>query len=92
MIVDTSGIEIMEHDEGKYRVVFMGPLAKDFAIVDRLVSNLQKRCNLPAQTVTKMMRLAPITVKKGISLLEAQRYKAALEGMGARVMIEVMES
>jgi ribosomal protein L7/L12 len=38
--------------------------------------------------VTKMMRLAPLTVKNGIDLGEAQRYQRALEGMGAKVRIE----
>ena len=78
----------MENKETKYRVIFMGPVIKDFGLVDQLVQNLQNHCNLSAQAVTKMMRLAPITVKNGVDLHEAERYKKALEGMGARVEIE----
>jgi hypothetical protein len=43
---------------------------------------------LSSQAVTKMMRLAPLTVKNGVDLHEAERYKRALEGMGAKVEIE----
>ena len=78
----------MGNGEAKYRVIFMGPVIKDFGLVDQLVQNLQNHCNLSAQVVTKMMRLAPITVKNGVDLHEAERYKKALEGMGARVEIE----
>ncbi len=81
----------MEHDEAKYRVIFLGPMAKDFGLVDKLVNNLQSRCNLPAHVVTKMLRLAPLTVKKEVTLTEARRYKMALEEMGARVRIELMD-
>jgi ribosomal protein L7/L12 len=38
-----------------------------------------------------MMRLAPITVKNGVDLQEAERYKRALEGMGAKVSIEPID-
>lgn len=69
----------------------MGPAVKDFGLVDQLVQNLQDHCNLSSQVVTKMMRLAPLTVKHGVDLHEAERYKKALEGMGARVEIEPMD-
>ena len=68
----------MENGEAKYRVIFMGPAIKDFGLVDQLVRTLQDHCNLSAQVVTKMMRLAPITVKNGGDLQEAERYKKAL--------------
>jgi len=35
-----------------------------------------------------MMRLAPLTVKNCVDLQEAERYKRALEGMGAKAEIE----
>lgn len=72
----------------KYRVIFMGAAVKDFCLVDKLVQNLQNHCNLSSQVVTKMMRLAPLTVKNGVDRQEAERYKRALEGMGAKVAIE----
>ena len=81
----------MEQDGQKYRVIFMGAAVKDFALVDKLAKNLQDHCNLSTQVVTKMMRLAPITVKNGVDLQEAERYKRALEGMGAKVTIEPMD-
>ena len=81
----------MEEDGQKYRVIFMGASVKDFGLVDKLAKNLQDHCNLSSQVVTKMMRLAPITVKNGVDLQEAERYKRALEGMGAKVTIEPMD-
>ncbi len=79
---------IMANGEAKYRVIFLGPAVKDFGLVDQLVKNLQDHCNLSMQVVTKMMRLAPLTVKNCTDLREAERYKRALEGMGAKVEIE----
>ena len=87
----SSGIQIMEQDGQKYRVIFMGAAVKDFGLVDKLAKNLQDHCNISAQVVTKMMRLAPITVKNGVDLQEAERYKRALEGMGAKVSIEPID-
>lgn len=81
----------MENGQAKYRVIFMGPAVKDFGLVDQLVRNLQNHCNLSSRVVTKMMRLAPLTVKHGVDWPEAERYKKALEGMGARVEIEPMD-
>jgi hypothetical protein len=78
----------MANGEAKYRVIFLGPAVKDFGLVDQLVKNLQDHCNLSSQVVTKMMRLAPLTVKYCNDLREAERYKRALEGMGAKVDIE----
>ena len=84
------GDEIMAEGETKYQVIFMGPADKDFGLVEKLVGNLQNYCHLSSQVVTKMMRLAPITVKHGVDLQEAERYKRALEDMGAKVAIEPM--
>lgn len=81
----------MRTSEAKYRVIFLGPALKDFGLVDQLVKNLQDHCNLSSQVVTKMLRLAPLTVKNGVDLREAERYKRALEGMGARVEIEPLD-
>jgi cobalamin biosynthesis Co2+ chelatase CbiK len=81
----------MANGEQKYRVIFMGAAVKDFGMVDKLVNNLQNHCHISAQAVTKMMRLAPITVKNEVGLQEAERYKRALEGMGAKVVIEPID-
>ncbi len=80
----------MGQDERRYRVIFLGPAARDFGLVDKLVKNLQMYLRLSAQNVTKMMGLAPITVKKGIDLKEAQKYKKVLDEIGAKVRIEPM--
>ncbi len=82
----------MEQNRGKYTVIFLGPASKNFNLVDKLVKNLQVYFRLSAQNVTKMMRLAPITVKNGINLKEAQRYKMLLEEIGANVRIEPMDA
>jgi ribosomal protein L7/L12 len=87
----SNGSQIMEKDGQKYRVIFMGAAVKDFGLVDKLAKNLQDHCNISAQVVTKMMRLAPLTVKNGVDLHEAERYKRVLEGMGAKVTIEPMD-
>ena len=81
----------MADDKTKYRVIFKGAAAKEFGLVDKLVKNLKDHCHISAQAVTKMMRLAPITVKNEVDLQEAQRYKRALEGMGAKVEIEPID-
>ncbi len=78
----------MTNGDAKYRVIFLGPAVKDFGLVDQLVKNLQDHCNLSMQVVTKMMRLAPLAVKNCTDLREAERYKRALEGMGAKAEIE----
>ena len=72
----------------RYKVIFLGAATKDFGLVSQLTKNLQNHCHLSSQVVTKMMRLAPLTVKNGVDLKEAQRYQRALEGMGAKVRIE----
>ncbi len=82
---------MMVQEEERYRVIFLGPAAKDFGLVDKLVRNLRIYFRLSAQNVTKMMRLAPITVKNGINLKEAQRYKTVLEEIGAKVKIEPID-
>lgn len=79
------------HGEEKFKVIFMGPAANDFGLVDKLVKNLQVYFRLSAQNVTKMMRLSPLTVKNGIDLKEAERYKTVLEEIGAKVRIEPMD-
>jgi hypothetical protein len=79
---------MMEQNEKKYKVIFFGPANKDFGLVDKLVKNLQVYFGISAQNVTKMIRLAPITVKNGINLREANRYKDVLEEIGAKVGIE----
>ena len=79
---------MVKKDEKKYKVVFLGPAARDFGLVDKLVKNLQTYFGISAQNVTKMIRLAPLTVKNGINLREANRYKDVLEEIGAKVGIE----
>ena len=74
----------------RYKVVFEGAATKDFGVVGQLTRNLQNQCHLTTQAVTKMMRLAPLTVKNGVELQEAQRYQRALEAMGAKVRIELV--
>jgi hypothetical protein len=81
----------MSDNNRKYKVIFEGAAARDLRLVDKLAKNLQNHCHLSPQVVTKMMRLAPLTVKNGVDLGEAQRYQRALEGMGAKVRIEQLD-
>jgi hypothetical protein len=81
----------MGDNNARYKVIFEGAATKDFGLVDKLTKNLQNHCHLSTQAVTKMMRLAPLTVKNGVDLREAERYQRALEEMGAKVRIEAID-
>lgn len=82
---------MVEGDNVKYKVVFLGPPTRDIGVVDRLAKNLQVGLRLSRQSVAKIMYLAPVAVKKEVDLGRAQRLKAFLEKMGAAVKIEPMD-
>ena len=73
--------------ETKYNVTFLGPTQNDLEHVTKLASGLKERFKLSDEVVTRMMRMAPVIIKKGATAAEAERYKAALEAMGARVNV-----
>lgn len=75
----------------RYSITFLGPVQNDLEHVNKLVEGLKARFKLSDEAVTKMMRMAPVAIKKGATLAEAQQYKGALEAIGARIQVEPVE-
>jgi hypothetical protein len=80
-----------DEQEARYKVTFFGPVHNDIANVNKLVEGLKDRFKLTDEAVTKMMRMAPVAIKSGTTLSEAQRYQEVLEAMGAKVQVEPIE-
>jgi len=76
----------------QYNVIFLGPDHRSEESVNRLKEELKNRFQLSDAAVTKMLRLAPVTVKKGLSVSEAARYQEALEAIGASIEVEPVDS
>jgi hypothetical protein len=55
--------------------------------VNKLAAGLKDRFKLDDEAVTKMMKMAPVAIKTGATLSEAERYKEILETIGAKVQI-----
>jgi hypothetical protein len=79
---------LSDGQEARYTVTFLGPAHNDIANVNRLAQGLKDRFKLSDEAVTKVMKMAPVVIKKGATSSEAQRYKEALEAIGARVQLE----
>jgi hypothetical protein len=79
---------LSDGQEARYKVTFLGPAHNDIANVNRLAQGLKDRFKLSDEAVTKVMKMAPVVIKKGATSSEAQRYKEALEVIGARVQLE----
>ncbi|MBN1253909.1 MAG: YIP1 family protein [Deltaproteobacteria bacterium] len=77
-----------DEQEARYKVVFLGPVQNDLATVNKLVQGLKDRFKLSAEGITSMMKMAPVAIKTGATLSEAERYKEILETIGAKVQIE----
>jgi hypothetical protein len=82
---------LSDEQEIRYKVTFFGPVHNDIANVNRLVEGLKGRFKLSDEAVTKMMRMAPVAIKSGTTLSEAQRYQTVLEALGAKVQVEPVE-
>jgi hypothetical protein len=82
---------LSDEQEARYKVTFFGPVYNDIANVNKLVEGLKDRFKLTDEVVTKMMRMAPVAIKSGTTLSEAQRYQAVLEAIGAKVQVEPIE-
>ena len=80
-----------DEQEARYRVTFLGPIHNDLANVSKLADGLKDRFKLSEEAVTKMMRTAPVTIKKETTLAEAQQYKEVLEAIGAKVQVDPIE-
>jgi hypothetical protein len=75
----------------RYSITFLGPVQNDLEHVNKLGEGLKARFKLSDEAVTKVMRMTPVVIKKDATLAEAQQYKGALEAIGARVQVELVE-
>jgi hypothetical protein len=82
---------LSDGEEARYRITFLGPVHNDLAHVNTLAEGLKARFKLTDEAVTKMMRMAPVVIKKEATAAEAQRYKTALEAIGARIELALVE-
>jgi len=82
---------LSDEQEARYKVVFLGPVQNDLANVNKLAEGLKDRFKLDDEAVTRMMRMAPVAIKKDATFSEAQKYKGVLEAIGARVQLEPIE-
>ena len=80
-----------DEQEARYKVIFLGPVHNDLANVNKLAEGLKDRFKLSEEAVTKMMRTAPVAIKKEATLAEAQQYKEVLEALGAKVQVDLLE-
>ena len=79
-----------DEQEARYKVVFLGPVQNDLANVNKLAAGLKDHFKLPDEAVTRLMRMAPVAIKKGTTLSVAEKYKKVLEAIGGKVQIEPM--
>jgi len=82
---------LSDEQGARYKVTFLGPVQNDIANVNKLAQGLKDRFKLSDEAVTKVMRMAPVVIKKDATLAEAQQYKGVLEAIGARVQLEPIE-
>ena len=80
-----------DEQAARYNITFFGPVQNDLEHVNKLAEGLKERFKLSDEAVTKMMRMAPVVIKKDATLAEAQQYKGALEAIGAKVQVEPVE-
>jgi hypothetical protein len=82
---------LSDEQAARYTITFFGPVQNDLEHVNKLAEGLKERFKLSDEAVTKMMRMAPVVIKKDATLTEAQQYKGALEAIGAKVQVEPVE-
>jgi len=82
---------LSDEQEARYKVTFLGPVQNDLANVNKLAEGLKDRFKLSDEAITKMMKMAPVAIKAGATLSEAEKYKDILEAIGARVQVEPIE-
>jgi len=82
---------LSDEQEARYKIVFLGPVQNDLTNVNKLAEGLKDRFKLSDEAVTRLMRMAPVAVKKGATFSETQKYKEFLEAIGAKVQIEAIE-
>jgi len=79
---------VTQEQETNYTVILVGAAHDDIGSISKVKEGLRERFKLSSEVAEHMVDSAPITVKKQITLPEAQRYREALEGIGAAVRIE----
>jgi hypothetical protein len=82
---------LSDEQEVRYKVTFVGPVQNDLPTVSTLAGGLKDRFKLSDEAVTRMMKMAPVVIKKGATESEAQKYKQLLEAMGAKVQVDPIE-
>lgn len=75
-------------EEKLYNVVFLGPAQSDINRRHKLVEEMTNRFKLSNDYVKDMIEKAPITLKKGLTINEAERYRVVFESVGAQVIVE----
>jgi hypothetical protein len=75
-------------EEKLYNVIFLGPVNNGGEGVNELKERLIDHFKLSIESVSKMIKLAPIEVKRGVSFEEAAKYRVVLESLGAQVRLE----
>jgi len=83
---------LSDEQEVRYKVTFLGPVQNDLPTVNKLAGGLKDRFKLSDEAVTRMMKRAPVAIKAGVTLSEAEKYKKTLEALGAKVQVEPIEA
>ena len=81
-----------DEQEARYKVTFLGPVQNDLPTVTKLAGGLKDRFKLSDEAVTRMMKMAPVVIKTGATLSEAEKYKNILEALGAKVQVVPIEA
>jgi len=82
---------LSDEQAARYNITFLGPVQNDLEHVNKLAEGLKARFKLSDEAVTRVMRMAPVVIKKDATLAEAQQYKGAFEAIGARVQLEPVD-
>jgi hypothetical protein len=82
---------LSDEQAARYTITFLGPVQNDLEHVNKLAEGLKARFKLSDEAVTRVMKMAPVVIKKDATLTEAQQYKGAFEAIGARVQLEPIE-
>lgn len=75
-------------EEKLYNVVFLGPAQNDENQRYNLLEEMTNRFKLPSDYIKNMIEKAPVTVRKGVTFTEAERYRAVFESVGAQAIVE----
>jgi hypothetical protein len=57
-----------------------------------LAGGLKDQFNLSDEAITRMMKMAPVAIKVGVTLSEAEKFKKTLEALGAKVQVDPIEA